>query len=415
MKIEYQKNIGYGYSYSFFAFLGITSLWVIYLQQRGLSLVEIGLCESIFHVASFLFEVPSGLLADRFSYKSVLLSSRLMAIMSAILMLVSHNFWMFALSFVISAFSYNLQSGTLEALLYDSLKLEQTSGNYPRVISKVNMIIEFTDTFGVVLAGLFVHWHFALVYVIDILASCAALTSVLLLKEPIKLTGIAENDPTNQPQPEKTSEKKLTLKKLIMITWQSLKKQPLLRNLMFFQALFDGFCTTYYFYFQTLLDSQNFSGWQISLLLVISAGLDILAMQEAPKLQSKVSKTKLIIVLSSCLIGMLLLGWLDKIGILLFVFLFSNALSSLSEPIFSSYYNDLIDSKSRATLLSVANLLFSLIMVGIFPLTGWLIEKLDFAAAFGIFGVILLLALGIILRYLVHRNSLFQICRFCGI
>ncbi len=45
MKIEYQNNISKSYGYSFFSFFGITSLWVLYLQMKGLSLVEVGVCE----------------------------------------------------------------------------------------------------------------------------------------------------------------------------------------------------------------------------------------------------------------------------------------------------------------------------------------------------------------------------------
>ncbi len=97
MKIKYSSNISKGYTYSFLSWFGITSLWVMYLQTKGLSLVEIGLCESIFHIASFLFEVPSGVLADRLTYKFDLILGRLAAILSAVIILFGQTFWMFAL------------------------------------------------------------------------------------------------------------------------------------------------------------------------------------------------------------------------------------------------------------------------------------------------------------------------------
>ncbi|WP_281164428.1 MFS transporter [Liquorilactobacillus sicerae] len=383
MKFKYRRNIRCSYSYSLLAFLGITSLWVIYLQQQGLSLVEIGWCESIFHLTSFLFEVPSGLLADRFSYRANLFASRLMAILSAALLLLSHDFWLDVISFVISALSYNLQSGTLEALLYDSLKLDQQSKRYPRVISWTNVIIEFADASGIVLAGLFVHWHFGLVYVIEILVSSLALVSVGLLKEPSQRT----------TEDRAAQSVDLGLWQLLQLSWQTLRDLPLLRNLMIFQALFDSFCTTYYFYFQSLMDSQHFAGWLISTLLAISAMINMAVMKAAPWLQQKVSKRQLVLWLSLALTGLLLLNWLGKMTIYLLVFLLANGLTSLNEPIFSSYYNDLIDSTQRATLLSVANLLFSLVMIILFPLTGWLLEKLSFAVTFGLYGSCLLLIL----------------------
>ncbi|WP_235714224.1 MFS transporter [Lactiplantibacillus plantarum] len=64
-----RRNLTLSYGYAACAFFGINTLWVIFLQQQGLSLVEIGLCESVFHLTSFLSEVPSGVIADRFGYR----------------------------------------------------------------------------------------------------------------------------------------------------------------------------------------------------------------------------------------------------------------------------------------------------------------------------------------------------------
>ncbi|WP_260150286.1 hypothetical protein [Lentilactobacillus hilgardii] len=51
----------------------------------------------------------------------------------------------------------------------------------------------------------------------------------------------------------------------------------------------------------------------------------------------------------------------------------------------------MIDSKQRATLLSIASVLFSFAMIGLFPLVGWLIEHHNFSFAFGTIGGIILI------------------------
>ena len=43
--------------------------WVALLAMRGFSLLEIGMLESIFHIVSCLFEIPSGVAADVFGRK----------------------------------------------------------------------------------------------------------------------------------------------------------------------------------------------------------------------------------------------------------------------------------------------------------------------------------------------------------
>ena len=95
--------------------------WILFLSQNGMSLWQIGLLESIFHATSLLCEIPSGMLADRYSYKTNLYLSRIAGIVSSILMLAGQgNFWIYALAMAVSALSYNFDSGTSAAMVYDS-------------------------------------------------------------------------------------------------------------------------------------------------------------------------------------------------------------------------------------------------------------------------------------------------------
>ncbi|GAA3198434.1 MFS transporter [Lentilactobacillus kefiri] len=387
MKIKYSSNISKGYTYSFLSWFGITSLWVMYLQTKGLSLVEIGLCESIFHIASFLFEVPSGVLADRLTYKFDLILGRLAAILSAVIILFGQTFWMFALGFVINALSYNMQSGTLEALLYDSLIKDKSTKQYPKVISRINVIIEFANTLGVVIAGFLVHWHFELTYVIGIVVGLMGLITVLLFKEPV-----IKKRPT---------EKQTSVKSIVVNSYRIMKHNHQLRNLMLFDALYATVCTSYFFYFQTLMENEHFSGWMISVLMVVSALINIVGIQLTPFIQKTFSKRELIITLSLSLACLLMLTWLAWLPLLIVMFLISQLLPSLIDPIFSSYYNEMINSEERATLLSVASVLFSAVMVIAFPLFGWLIQINGFSFAFGLVGCVLVVVLIVMRRSFV--------------
>ena len=49
--------------------LSLTGAWVAILAARGFSLVEIGLAETVFHICSLIFEIPSGILADLYGRK----------------------------------------------------------------------------------------------------------------------------------------------------------------------------------------------------------------------------------------------------------------------------------------------------------------------------------------------------------
>lgn len=73
-------------------------IFVLYLRHKGLMLWQVGILEGIFHATSLITEIFSGALADLLGRKQALL----------------------AVGFVITAWSFNLLSGSEEALLYEN-------------------------------------------------------------------------------------------------------------------------------------------------------------------------------------------------------------------------------------------------------------------------------------------------------
>lgn len=65
--------------------------WVALLAARGFSLAEIGIAEGVFHAASLLFEIPSGVISDVFGRKKSMILSQCMFILSAFLMAFSEG------------------------------------------------------------------------------------------------------------------------------------------------------------------------------------------------------------------------------------------------------------------------------------------------------------------------------------
>ncbi len=373
-----KRNVYGAYLYSFAAWFGITNLWVIFLGQRGISLVQIGLCESIFHVASFCFEMPSGMLADRFSYKTVLYFSRMMAIISAAMMLVGNTFLWFAASFVISAFSYNLQSGTLEALVYESLAPDAQVATYPRITSMMGIVTEVASTSGVIIAGLLVHGHLALTYVIAIVWAVVALGTIFFMKEP----GV------HGPQEEKQ-----TMRAIIVAAVAALRQQPRLRNLMLVDASISAVGTAFYYYFQSVMTDRNFSGTLISTLMLVSSLVAIVAMRLIPSLQRRFQQLPLLLGMAGTMTVALMVSGIHQIGVMLVAYLIVEGISAILYPLFNTYYNELIPSAQRATLLSVASMVFSIEMVVLFPVCGWLISLIGFNWTFLMLGGLLTVGL----------------------
>ena len=116
-----KKQLSKLYASSVLGNLSLTGAWVAILASRGYSLVEIGVAETVFHIVSLIFEIPSGVLADVFGRKKMLVVSTIMGMISDVIMILSGSLFTVCMSVAFRALSYNFSSGSGDALAYDSL------------------------------------------------------------------------------------------------------------------------------------------------------------------------------------------------------------------------------------------------------------------------------------------------------
>ena len=103
-----ERNIKTNYIYQCLRYLDMsTAIWVLYLGAKGMSLVEIGLLEAIYHITSLIFEVPSGAVADLLGRKKTITVGRLCAIISSLIMVMSNHFLGFGVGFMFCALGNN--------------------------------------------------------------------------------------------------------------------------------------------------------------------------------------------------------------------------------------------------------------------------------------------------------------------
>lgn len=157
--------------------------WVALLAARGFSLVEIGFAESVFHVASLLFEVPSGVISDVFGRKKSMVLSQCMMLVSSLLMLVSDSMAGVLPAMVFSAFGYNFASGTRESLAYETLKAEGREAEYDGYASTDMMLYTFFSSLATLCAGAALALGYRRVYLVDIGLGTVCLMSALRLQD----------------------------------------------------------------------------------------------------------------------------------------------------------------------------------------------------------------------------------------
>lgn len=388
-KRTYKGNIPLLAGLEFTSYFGITSFWILFFIQNGLSLLQIGLLESIFHGTSLLCEIPSGMLADRFSYKTNLYLARLASIVSSILILFGQgNFWIYALAMMISAWSYNFDSGTSTAFLYDSAVEAGQKDRYLQISSFLSGVAEVTRTLGTVVAGFFIHGALAWTYLIAIGLSFLSIILIYFMKEPMA---------------KREKNESLTFKTIVLQVRKEWHEKPVLFYWMMTYQLVGTLMCMFYFYYQQKI--SDLAGWQVSLVMLIGSGLNLIAVYVASQIGKKWNSNRVFPTLVALTGLALLLVFSGTPFAFLLVYLLTDTLYAVYQPI---YFNDLqgyLPSSVRATMLSINSMLFSLSMIVIFPLTGWLIDRWGLVAVFLVLGLILLLICPILIIGLTRMGK----------
>ena len=389
-KRTYKGNIPLLAGLEFTSYFGITSFWILFFIQNGLSLLQIGLLESIFHGTSLLCEIPSGMLADRFSYKTNLYLARLASIVSSILILFGQgNFWIYAIAMMVNAWSYNFDSGTSTAFLYDSAVEAGQKDRYLQISSFLSGVAEVTRTLGTVVAGFFIHGALAWTYLIAIGFSFLSIILIYFMKEPMA---------------KREKNQALTFKTIVLQVRKEWHEKPVLFYWMMTYQLVGTLMCMFYFYYQQKI--SDLAGWQVSLVMLIGSGLNLIAVYVASQIGKKWNSNRIFPTLVALTGLALLLVFSGTPFAFLLVYLLTDTLYAVYQPI---YFNDLqgyLPSSVRATMLSINSMLFSLSMIVIFPLTGWLIDRWGLIAVFLVLGLILLLTCPILIISLTRMGKL---------
>jgi MFS family permease len=126
-------------------FLQNLALWVpiekLFMTTIGFSSASIGVMAAVYAVVVPVLEVPSGVLADRWSRRGVLILASIAAILSVLIGGLSQSVAAYMVSAGFLGVFFALQSGTLESVVYDAV-LEETGGSdgFETTIGRVRLV-----------------------------------------------------------------------------------------------------------------------------------------------------------------------------------------------------------------------------------------------------------------------------------
>jgi len=148
-------NVKLLYIYKFISeCLPIYAFYTILFIQRGKSVTEIAVLIALWSAFSIAFEVPSGILADRWNRRNMLAIATVLQGICFVVWFFSHTFSMFALGFVFWAVAGAFTSGTEEGLIFDNLKSDGHEEDFTKVYGKAKFFANVGALFGIVSAGI---------------------------------------------------------------------------------------------------------------------------------------------------------------------------------------------------------------------------------------------------------------------
>ena len=352
-----KKQIGRLYSSAVFGQISLSGAWVAILSARGFSLAQIGFAETIFHIVSILFEIPSGVLADVFGRKKTLIISCLMRITGDLVMIASNNFALVCVSIAFHALSYNFASGSGDALAYDSLKSVGEEGKFERYASTQLVIYRVCEGISTLTAGFALVVGYKIAYASGVFASAIQLLILAGLVE-IRL----------KPLPKEFHVWK-EIAKCFQKSFLFLKEARKAMLLMFTNSLVGALDILLLFFLQAKLPMAGIPKWALGIALLATQAGGIIGARLI--LCAKNVRYRVIFMLST---AMIVTGIaLEHTG-LYAVMALGGFLASMADDALQVRTNarlqDMFPSEQRATLISIESFTFSCIMIVLSPLAG---------------------------------------------
>jgi MFS family permease len=160
----------------------IYPFYAVMFVDDGLTPLQVSTLFAAWSATTLLLEVPSGVLADRHSRKTIMVAGAVLRATGYGCWALFPGFWGFLVGFVLWGIEGALGSGAFEALVYDELKHFGRESEYARILGRCRSL----GLIGVVVSGLIASIAVSAGYVVLIAASSTAalVAGVLLMSLP---------------------------------------------------------------------------------------------------------------------------------------------------------------------------------------------------------------------------------------
>ena len=190
-----RRFLAAAYAFKFFdSFILIFPLYAVMFVDAGLSPIQISIVLLVWSVTTFVLQVPTGVLADRWPRRYVLAGAEAMLALCFVCWWAVPHFWGFLVGLVLWGLKSALAGGTYEALLYDELKAHGRQMDYPRVYGRSRAIQAGATVLAALGAALAARWGYGAALLASIAAVIVSTAMALIMPPAARVLETGDHD-----------------------------------------------------------------------------------------------------------------------------------------------------------------------------------------------------------------------------
>jgi DHA1 family quinolone resistance protein-like MFS transporter len=351
----------------------------LYLQSKHLNYLQINSLWGIIVGTMFVAEVPAGIVADRLGRKPSINVALALQVLGEVIYIFARSYWPFALAAMVGGLGFAFSSGCLEALVYDSLVATGRQDEMSKAMGFIGAGQRLANLIAFAIGGLLAvnltQERFVLAIAVTACAVALGLLISFTLREPPVTLEPGQDDSSLKLLADgvKTLRQDRTFRRLVLLSLATVPFRDYLLNL--YQPYF--------------VDVGVPSVW-LGLALALASGLSVVGARYAYWLEARLGpKASLLLVTGLPGALYLILATISHPALLVLAFCLLSGSMSLKAPIFAGHLNRHIESKNRATVLSLISM-FSGLYVTLMGLLIGRIGDLSLPWAFTFMGAVVL-------------------------
>ena len=351
--------------YQFFNGIIFTGpIWAVFLLSRGLTLTQFGFVEAALHVGMLIAQVPTGALADALGRRRLLVGAGFFTAAAELGYVYAPGFGLICVAGAVHGVAFALRTGADEAYLFDSLAHDDAQAQFPRMLGGLWAVFQFAGAISFLAGGLIATYSRPLAFWLT--AGCALVASAIATRLPDDARGQARHGV-----------------RVAARGVRALVHSPRLATLTVAWSIYWAAVTSWWFYAAPLFQSRGASDAVLGLVLggamLAGSGFSWVGgrLGERAPLTAAVGLATLAAV-AGLLIGPQLPGLVLPVLMLVSV----AGAPELVYVTLSTYLQHNTRSEFRATSMSIAEGCFSIQMLWLFPLVGYLVQHAGYATGF---------------------------------